>query len=766
MEGGTSVKLTNQKPGIGSLAAPAPAFVTFATPWIFADMTNLNATAIAMGDGGAYGGVAFTYRPDAITGYFKRDNSAGAENAHIIAYLWSGTYKSEVRSAISGSQSAGYIESATVELEDVDRAIMGKVTPTQSGKLIASCDYEITGSINEWTEITVPLQYVEENLSETPEKMNVILSSADYWTRSNIIPNNILEADNVKFLYYSQLESLSIDGTPIAGFDKNTYNYVVTGTCPTDASQITAIPDGMNATTDIVCDPSAQTVTITVTNVGEDAEGNTSHSYTVQYETPAALYNGLLTIDLDALNMDTAHSYNTIEITPTSETACNFTLRNFAFMGFTIGDIVVPNVTITENNGVKTYNGNVENLTVGSGFLTLDCDVTVTGNEDANGNMLMTINVLWYTDRTSGLATPINVTFDGAVVTDGLRLTDIAVDGVTLDGFDKETFNYTGDAAAFATSSTPLITYAKEDEESVVSVEVNDYSVKLVVSKEGHSNFYSILDSDASFAGIELPTVVEGDLVITGNKEIKGVESVTGCITYLLDVASGKKWYDISLPFATTSRDALTPNEENTPLTDALIEWAVLNGTEFVMTDVESATTGVINVKEEAAIAPDRLRFVSAQGWSAPVSTDASQQNGYRMVGNPSLTGIAATDLAAATIYYVSNSDGTKFIQSASPVIAPFATMIAYNGNATDALTEININISSGINSINSDNTNVYATTNNIVVKDYEGTVTIYLLNGSLVKSVVATGHHTVIPVKAGTYVVRTADKGTLVMVK
>ena len=36
VDGSTSVKLTNQKPGLATLAAPAPAFVTFATPWIFA----------------------------------------------------------------------------------------------------------------------------------------------------------------------------------------------------------------------------------------------------------------------------------------------------------------------------------------------------------------------------------------------------------------------------------------------------------------------------------------------------------------------------------------------------------------------------------------------------------------------------------------------------------------------------------------------------------------------------------------------------------
>lgn len=766
VDGSTSVKLTNQKPGLATLAAPAPAFVTFATPWIFADMSKLNASAIAMGDGGAYGGIEFTYRPDAITGYFKRDNSAGAENAHIIVYLWNGTYKSGVRSAITGSTSAGYTESATVELEDVDRAIMGKVTPTQSGKLIASCDYEITGSINEWTEITVPLQYVEENRSELPEKMNVILSSADYWNRANIVPNNVLEADNVKFLYYSQLESLSIDGTPIAGFDKDTYNYILTGTCPTDASQITAIPDGKNATTDVKCDPLTQTVTITVSNVGEDAEGNTSHTYTVQYEAPTATtyYNGLLTINLDALGMDTSHSYNMIEITSTTESSCNFALRDFSFMGFSIGDIVVPDVTVTENNGVKNYNGSAENLMVGSGFLILDCDVTVTGSEDAQGNMLMTINVLWYTDRENGLSTPIEVKFEGTAIADGLRLTNITVDGKTIEGFDKDTFNYTGDAATFAATATPSITYAKEDADATVSVEVNDYSVKLVVSKDGRFNFYSILDSDASFAGIELPATVEGNLTITGRKAVNGVETVTGNIIYQLGLTN-QQWYDVALPFTTANREVITADDDNAPLTDN-IEWATLSDTEFVMTDAATATAGIVRIDDKTDLVPAMLRFTSTLGWNTQGTTDNAQQSTYRLIGNPSLTNVAATDLATATTYYVLNSDGTKYIQSASPVVAPFATVIAFNGNTADVLSEININISSGINGLTADKSHIYATNGNIVVNNYEGDVVVYLLNGAQVKSIVATGRHTVIPVKAGTYIVRTADKGTVVIVK
>ena len=92
--------------------------------------------------------------------------------------------------------------------------------------------------------------------------------------------------------------------------------------------------------------------------------------------------------------------------------------------------------------------------------------------------------------------------------------------------------------------------------------------------------------------------------------------------------------------------------------------------------------------------------------------------------------------------------------------------MIAYNGDAADALSEIDINISSGIDGINTHHTSIYATNGNIVINDYEGKVSIYLLNGTQVKSIFATGHRTLIPVKAGTYVVSTADKGTLVVVK
>ena len=184
------------------------------------------------------------------------------------------------------------------------------------------------------------------------------------------------------------------------------------------------------------------------------------------------------------------------------------------------------------------------------------------------------------------------------------------------------------------------------------------------------------------------------------------------------------------------------------------------------MTDATTATAGIVRIDDKTDLVPAMLRFTSTLGWNTQGTTDNAQQSTYRLIGNPSLTNVAATDLATATAYYVLNSDGTKYIQSASPVVTPFATVIAFNGNTADALSEININISSGINGLTADKSHIYATNGNIVVNDYEGDVVVYLLNGAQVKSIVATGRHTVIPVKAGTYIVRTADKGTVVIVK
>ena len=265
------VVMTNEFAGFGSLGSNAPAYVTFGNPWVYATIPVSNS------DGGTFGGMEYTYKPDALKLSYRRTfgskDTGKAEKAHIIAYLWNGTFTSTI--------------SSNTQVDDADRAILGMTESTGDGQLIASVDYEISGEYTDWTEAVIPLEYVEENAGLTPSKMNVILSSADYWTRSNIKAGNVLEADDVAFVFYNTAEGITIGGTAVEGFSSDVYNYGIPSTDLPAAEDVAVTTTSRFATAGVNVDAEQRTVTITVTNQGgADADGTTSRTYTLHYEEP------------------------------------------------------------------------------------------------------------------------------------------------------------------------------------------------------------------------------------------------------------------------------------------------------------------------------------------------------------------------------------------------------------------------------------------------------------------------------------------------
>lgn len=414
--GGFATILTNQKPGLGKASAPAPAFLNFGTPWIFADTGKINGNGLEMGDGGVYGGMNFSHRPDAVVGWYKRDNSKGTEDAYVIAYLWSGTFKSQVRSAIekTGGTSSNpiYSESATIELTDVDRAILGKSSVAQSGTLIASCEEKISNSFSEWTQIIVPLEY--KTTTVVPEKMNLIISAADYWNRANIVPYNTLVVDDVDFVYYSTLTSLKAGSKTIALKD-GVYNYTVAGKMPTE-EEVVATCKSQFADAAVAVDAANYKVTVTVTNQGgKDVDGATQHVYTLQYTAPEdKQYAGILNVDCDFLGGDViANATQKVTISYYNDNTCDFSLPDFMFAGDDIGDIKIPNVKVSEvAAGTKTFtDGEVEAMELAGGGIVAHV-VLNGGTITAAGVINMPITVGWmpgYPDDKE--EKPINVLF-------------------------------------------------------------------------------------------------------------------------------------------------------------------------------------------------------------------------------------------------------------------------------------------------------------------------------------------------------------------
>ena len=260
--GSKAVKMINKDVKVMGIGATAPGFISFATPWVYAVSTVNNC------DGGVYGGRELIGRPDAIKGMFNRSGNTG-ELAHIIVYTWQGTYKQNIKSSVSNDTK-----------DDTDRAIMGKATDlVQEGKRIASCDYSFA-STNGWEEIVVPLNY---NYDEAPEKMNVILSSGDYWTRPNIKNGSVLEADDVQFVYYSELASLKYDG--VNYFSNGKTSYTVPATY--DESKLEITSNGAGAKIEKSFEATSNTLTITIKGDDFSVNNSNQHVYTVVFDEDA-----------------------------------------------------------------------------------------------------------------------------------------------------------------------------------------------------------------------------------------------------------------------------------------------------------------------------------------------------------------------------------------------------------------------------------------------------------------------------------------------
>lgn len=397
------LQLTNDFVGLGTMGSNAPGYINFGTPWVFAD------TDVDNCDGGSYGGMDFTYRPDAIQGTFKRTDT-NEEKSHLIFYSWKGTFKSNI-----GSVDGAYVEEAT----DVDRAILGKVEASEKGTLIAKADYEFSG--NDWQTIIVPIEYVS---NELPEKVNVIASCGSYWDRSIIVKGTTLQIKDISLIYYSRLKDLQVNGVSIEGFASDKYEYAVDAAMPEESAfSFATLGTSGVANAEIALDKENAKATITVRNAhGADNDGISQHEYVVKFNkeddsnpSEASVYEGKLVIEMGGSTVTDEPLDAKVSIEYTSADECIFTLPNFMLMGQNMGNIVVPNVKVTKDGNNTCFAGTVQNLKLDAGGgASIYADATLEASNctiDENGEANMVINVIWHQDESTDI--PITVYFNG-----------------------------------------------------------------------------------------------------------------------------------------------------------------------------------------------------------------------------------------------------------------------------------------------------------------------------------------------------------------
>ena len=201
------------------------------------------------------------------------------------------------------------------------------------------------------------------------------------------------------------------------------YEYAMSGSELPTEDQVVATTKSQFAEAAVTVDSEKAQVRIEVTNQGgKDTDGETSHTYTLQYEQPAAgkQYPGYLNIVMNNANIGDPDQSATIVITETGEGTCTFALPNFSLGTSSFGDIVVENVTVTEADGVRTYAGSVAGMSLAGGAI--GADVELSGIIDANDKCDFTINVSW--NKQSGEPfgpIPIYVTFKSEKVAAGVE---------------------------------------------------------------------------------------------------------------------------------------------------------------------------------------------------------------------------------------------------------------------------------------------------------------------------------------------------------
>ena len=287
-DGYTGVQIQNVYVGALGFGSWAPGYLSLGTPWNTSKGTKEK-------DGGCFGGMSFVYKPDAIS--FNYKFSKTHSNASFVGYLWKGTW---TQTNVPSSTTSGLAPSKAA-ITDRDVCVLGKYdankhkgdtpTSTADAQLIASYETYVESSVNNWTACEIPFTYLDKDA--TPEKINIIFSSADYFSTTGAGTDDtsvndtrdVLTIDDVKLIYYHSLTSCTYDGQEVT-FDDN--NSASVSALYDESKQLAYEKKGVGATVKKAYNNATGKLTITVEGNDYKVDNNSVTTYTIQFYNASA----------------------------------------------------------------------------------------------------------------------------------------------------------------------------------------------------------------------------------------------------------------------------------------------------------------------------------------------------------------------------------------------------------------------------------------------------------------------------------------------
>lgn len=135
----------------------------------------------------------------------------------------------------------------------------------------------------EWTRFCAPFTYTGLTAAEGEQYMLASITTNPVAGGSE---KDTLYVDDITMIYNSKLDSITIAGVALEGFDQETYTYTVEGQVP-QADDIVAVSDGRGASVSTEISDNVLTITVEGNDIAVNPEN--VHTYTLTFDKPSAI---------------------------------------------------------------------------------------------------------------------------------------------------------------------------------------------------------------------------------------------------------------------------------------------------------------------------------------------------------------------------------------------------------------------------------------------------------------------------------------------
>lgn len=530
-------------------------------------------------------------------------------------------------------------------------------TSENAGHRIALAEQLIDEGDKGWTQYTKEFTYDERTSVSTKQ---YLLASFTTNPTPGGSYNDKLYIDDVYFIYYSDLKSLSYDGTPI-NID-NPENIQIAAK-DFDLSKVSCT-SGKGANIQTSYDEGTRILTITI--MGNDISVNSGnrHEYSVKIVPPASEVT--LTDDrLIKVDMGTIFpSINSVTISESEskDGTVAFTMKDFTFAGeIPVGDVTLTGATLSyaDNGSINITAPEQELSLLGGGIYT---KVSLNGNVAVvNGKKELTanVNINWYSGYPTDMSTIIPI--------------EVAVSAIpfntTLEG---KTLKVTGSVAA---DEAAAVIPADAD------VNVVDLTGTTLTGGDITSSAFEAKNPNTLFYA------AEGATTFTGDNVVKGTECENLVLTDGLTFNAPEGFEATNVTF----NRKFTTGNLSTVVLPFSFDAAGVNGTVYKLESVEN---GVLSFKSVEGTADANVPYLVKTGGdnlfneslknATVAQTPKTVENsiagtGVMHVGNFGETMIITSD--DQTIWYGYNKNGS-FVKVLSGTVKPFRSAIKSTGAA------------------------------------------------------------------------------------